>query len=123
MRTGKPCLSFAGSRPAAGYFLCAAKESNQRNAAPPRWFFAAQRTSLPLVKKRGASQLDLVWKMGSDSMFRARVQLMLTKMKRKSSLTPSFQGLGQRLAYCSAFFDLRSAAQKGPSIEAFSVKD
>jgi len=49
----------AGSRPAAGYFLCAAKESNQRKAAPLRWFFAAQRTSLPPVKKRGASQLDL----------------------------------------------------------------
>jgi hypothetical protein len=31
----------------------------KEKAAPMRWFFASQTTSLPLVKKRGASQLDL----------------------------------------------------------------
>src|SRR5688500_8332277 len=52
-------LHRARTRTAAGYFLCAAKESNQRNAAPLHWFLASPRTSLPPDKKRGASQLDL----------------------------------------------------------------
>jgi|SRR5688572_2746134 hypothetical protein len=93
--SGNPINKFAGSRPAAGYFLCAAKESNQRNAAPPRWFFASQGTSLPPVKKRGASQLDLA---------RDTVRPALRDSDRGSPTAPRF-------------LTFRSAAQKGMTLQ------